>query len=196
MVADEQFFRTHFAIDARTNCEAITFRQGRTVDLRDVATGRVTTEPYDKLVLSPGASSVRPPLPASTCPGSSRSGRCPTRGRSANGSKEGRHSSSGMSNYSGIQIMGPKRRASWLGAASSASRPRRTWYMPGSTSRCSNARPRARSAGPGNGTVVEEHVAQHGVRLALGDGVAGFEPWSDGRSRSGRRAEEKSQPTS
>ena len=41
----------------------------KTVDLRNVATGEVTTEPYDKLVLSPGALSVRPPLPGIDLPG-------------------------------------------------------------------------------------------------------------------------------
>ena len=35
----------------------------KTVDLRNLATGEVTTESYDKLVLSPGAAPIRPPLP-------------------------------------------------------------------------------------------------------------------------------------
>ena len=39
------------------------------MDLRDVKTGKVTTETYDKLVLSPGAASVRPPLPGIDLPG-------------------------------------------------------------------------------------------------------------------------------
>ena len=43
--------------------------KAKTVDLRNVATGEVTTEPYDKLVLSPGAASVRPPLPGIDLPG-------------------------------------------------------------------------------------------------------------------------------
>ena len=64
----------------------------KTVQLRDVASGEVISESYDKLVLSPGAPSVRPPFPGSTYRGSSRFGRCRTRGRSATGSIEGRAS--------------------------------------------------------------------------------------------------------
>lgn len=60
MVANEELFRSQFAIDVRTSCEAISISpKKKTVDLRDVKTGKVTTEPYDKLVLSPSAPSVR-----------------------------------------------------------------------------------------------------------------------------------------
>jgi len=53
LVASEQLFRTHFAIDVRTNCEATSISpQNKTVDLRNVKTGEVTTESYDNLVLS------------------------------------------------------------------------------------------------------------------------------------------------
>ena len=70
LVANEQTFRAQFAIDVRTNCEAVAISpKEKTVDLRDVKTGEVTTEPYDKLVLSPGAPSVRPPLPGIDLPG-------------------------------------------------------------------------------------------------------------------------------
>ena len=70
MVADANTFRSHFAVDARTGCEATKISPDKkTVELRDVATGQVTTESYDKLVLSPGAPSVRPPLPGIDLPG-------------------------------------------------------------------------------------------------------------------------------
>jgi NADPH-dependent 2,4-dienoyl-CoA reductase/sulfur reductase-like enzyme len=70
LVANEQVFRIQFAVDARTNCEAIAIApKQKTVELRDVATGKVTTESYDKLVLSPGAPSVQPPLPGIDLPG-------------------------------------------------------------------------------------------------------------------------------
>ena len=54
LVASAQYFRGAFNIDARTNCEAISISpKQKTVDLRNVTTGEVTTETYDKLVLSP-----------------------------------------------------------------------------------------------------------------------------------------------
>ena len=48
LVADENTFRSQFAIDVRTGCEAIKVSPDRkTVELRDVASGAVTTESYD-----------------------------------------------------------------------------------------------------------------------------------------------------
>ena len=54
LVASEKLFREQFAINVRTNGEAVAISpQHKTVDLRNVTTGAVTTEFYDKLVLSP-----------------------------------------------------------------------------------------------------------------------------------------------
>ena len=70
LVANEQMFRGMFNIDVRTNCEAIEILpKEKTVKLRDVKTGEVTTQPYDKLVLAPGAVAIRPPLPGIDLPG-------------------------------------------------------------------------------------------------------------------------------
>jgi NADPH-dependent 2,4-dienoyl-CoA reductase/sulfur reductase-like enzyme len=69
-VADEQTFRGKFAIDVRTCCEAIKISPDqKTVDLRNVMSGEVITESYDKLVLSPGAAPIRPNLPGIDLPG-------------------------------------------------------------------------------------------------------------------------------
>jgi NADPH-dependent 2,4-dienoyl-CoA reductase/sulfur reductase-like enzyme/rhodanese-related sulfurtransferase len=70
LVATEQTFRTQFAIDVRTNCEAVRISpKDKTVDLKNTLTGEVTTEKYDKLVLSPGAAPIRPPMPGIDLPG-------------------------------------------------------------------------------------------------------------------------------
>ena len=70
LVANEHVFRSQFAVDCRINCEAINVSpENKTVELRDATTGEVTSEPYDKLVLSPGAPSIRPPLPGIDLPG-------------------------------------------------------------------------------------------------------------------------------
>ena len=61
LVANEQLFKSFYAIDARTNCEAVGIApKEKTVTLRDVKSGEESIESYDKLVLSPGAASVRP----------------------------------------------------------------------------------------------------------------------------------------
>ena len=56
LVATAEMFKALFKVDARTNCEAVAIDpKNKTVDLKDHQTGEVTTETYDKLVLSPGA---------------------------------------------------------------------------------------------------------------------------------------------
>ena len=54
----------------------------KTVDLKNHVTGKVTTEKYDKLVLSPGAAPIRPPLPGIDLPGISQCEPCPMPARS------------------------------------------------------------------------------------------------------------------
>ncbi len=70
LVATEQTFREQFAIDVRTRCEVVGISAAnKTVELKNHVTGEVTTETYDKLVLSPGAAPIRPPLPGIDLPG-------------------------------------------------------------------------------------------------------------------------------
>ena len=70
LVATEATFREQFAIDVRTRCEVVGISpKDKTVELKNHVTGEVTTERYDKLVLSPGAAPIRPPLPGIDLPG-------------------------------------------------------------------------------------------------------------------------------
>ena len=86
LVATEQTFRDSFAIDVRTHCEAVGIDpKQKTVQLKNHQTGDVTTENYDKLVLSPVQPRFVRRCLASICPASSRCGPCPTRGAFANG---------------------------------------------------------------------------------------------------------------
>ena len=74
------------------------------MDLRNVATGEVTTESYDKLVLSPGAPSVRPPLPGIDLPGIFHVRTVPDARTIREWIERGTAFLAGMYNYSGIQI--------------------------------------------------------------------------------------------
>lgn len=68
--ASEASFRDQFSIKVRTECDVVGISAGnKTVDLKDLKTGAVTTESYDSLVLSPGAAPIRPPLPGFDLPG-------------------------------------------------------------------------------------------------------------------------------
>ncbi len=70
LVATEQMFRSVFAVDCRTNCEVVGINSAlKTVELKNHSTGQITTEKYDKLVLSPGAAPIRPPLVGIDLPG-------------------------------------------------------------------------------------------------------------------------------
>jgi NADPH-dependent 2,4-dienoyl-CoA reductase/sulfur reductase-like enzyme/rhodanese-related sulfurtransferase len=70
LVATEATFRNQFNINVRTNCEVVGISVAKkTVDLKDHKSGKVTTESYDKLVLSPGAAPIKPKLPGFDLPG-------------------------------------------------------------------------------------------------------------------------------
>ena len=63
-VQTPQSLKAMLDIDVRTGTEAVAIdRAGKRVQLRTLATGEETWLPYDKLVLAPGASPLRPPLP-------------------------------------------------------------------------------------------------------------------------------------
>ena len=53
-----------FGLDVRVNSEVVSIDpKARTVTVRDLAVDREYTESYDNLILSPGASPIRPPIP-------------------------------------------------------------------------------------------------------------------------------------
>lgn len=70
LVVTPERLRTRYKLDVRvrSSVESID-RAGRAVVIRDLASGRVYRESYDKLVLAPGAAPIRPPLPGIDSPG-------------------------------------------------------------------------------------------------------------------------------
>lgn len=63
-------FHNRFNIDVRTLSEVTAInRATKTVTVRNQTTGEVYDESYDKLVLSPGAEPIKPPLPGINSPG-------------------------------------------------------------------------------------------------------------------------------
>lgn len=70
LVATPERFRDLLNIEVRTRHEACEIdREAKTVKMVQVETGHATTEHYDVLVLAPGASPIRPPLPGVDLPG-------------------------------------------------------------------------------------------------------------------------------
>ena len=75
----------------------------------------MTTESYDKLVLSPGAPSVRPPLPGIDLPGIFQVRTVPDARTIREWIEGGTTFLAGMYSYSGIQFVKPARRAVVVG---------------------------------------------------------------------------------
>lgn len=59
-----QSLYSRFRLDVRTQHEALKINlEAKTIEVKNLVTGEVYAEPFDKLILSPGASPIRPPLP-------------------------------------------------------------------------------------------------------------------------------------
>ena len=70
LVATPERFRDILNIEVRTRQEVRAIdRNAKTIEVANVDTGRSSTESYDVLVLAPGASPIRPPLPGIDLPG-------------------------------------------------------------------------------------------------------------------------------
>jgi len=70
LVATPEHFRARFNIDVRIRNEVrLIDRDNKEVEVKDLNTGTVYRESYDALVLSPGATPIRPPLPGIDLPG-------------------------------------------------------------------------------------------------------------------------------
>ena len=112
LVANEQVFREQFAIDCRTRCEVTAISPAdHTVTLLDHTTGQSHIEKYDKLVLSPGAASIRPLLPGIDLPGIFEVRTVPDARAIREWIDKGTTFLAGMERYSGFQTLRPPRRA-------------------------------------------------------------------------------------
>jgi NADPH-dependent 2,4-dienoyl-CoA reductase/sulfur reductase-like enzyme/rhodanese-related sulfurtransferase len=176
LVASERLFREHFAVDCRTGCEAIGISpQEKTVQLRDVATGGVTTEPYDKLVLSPGAPSLRPPLPGIDLPGIFAVRTVPDARAIREWIERGTSFLAGMEKYSGFQIARPPMRAVVVGAGFIGLEMAENLVLRGfDVTVVELADQVLTPLDREYGRVVESFLERHGVDVVLNDGVAGF----------------------
>jgi NADPH-dependent 2,4-dienoyl-CoA reductase/sulfur reductase-like enzyme/rhodanese-related sulfurtransferase len=177
LVADEHTFRNQFAIEVRTRCEAIRIAPAtKTVELRDVATGAVTTETYDKLVLSPGGASIRPPLPGIDLPGIFEVRTVPDARAIRQWIEQGSLFLSGLQRYSGFQAVRPKPRAVVIGAGFIGLETAENLVHRGFDVTIVEMGDQILGPiDPEMARIAEGYLRNHGVHLALGDGVAGFE---------------------
>jgi NADPH-dependent 2,4-dienoyl-CoA reductase/sulfur reductase-like enzyme/rhodanese-related sulfurtransferase len=177
LVANEQVFRHHFAVDCRTRCEAIGVSpQDKTVTLRDLATDEVTVEDYDKLVLSPGAPSFRPPLPGIDLPGIFQVRTVPDAREVREWIEGGTSFLAGMEKYSGFQTVRPALRAVVVGAGFIGLEMAENLVHRGFDVTVLEAADQVLTPiDEEYGRLVEDFLENHGVHVVVGDGVAGFE---------------------
>ena len=70
LLASPERFRDRFDIQVHTETEVLRIdREAREIEVRDLRSGETRREPYDALVLSPGAEALRPALPGIDLPG-------------------------------------------------------------------------------------------------------------------------------
>ena len=182
LVANEETFRTQFAIDVRTRCEAIAISpQEKTVQLRNVLTGEITTEAYDKLVLSPGAVSVRPPFPNIDLAGIFHVRTVPDAREICEWIEKGNPFLAGIHRYSGFQTLRPKPRAVVIGGGFIGLEMIENLVHRGFdvtlVEMLDQVLPPIDKE---HAQVVEGYLKNNGVHLALADGVAGFKQAENG----------------
>lgn len=182
LVATADTFRLQFAVDARTRCEAVAIDPGRkTVDLKDLETSEVTTESYDKLVLSPGAPPIRPPLPGIDLPGIFSLRTVPDAREIRQWLEKGTPFLAGMDRYSGIQAVRPKTRAvvvggGFIGLETAENLSHRGFDVTVLEMGDQILGPLDREMA----RVVEGYLEHHGINVVLEDGAAEFRQSSSG----------------
>ncbi len=176
LVANEQTFRGQFNIDVRTRTEMIGISpKEKTVQIKNLATGEVYTEKYDKLVLSPGAVSVRPPLPGIDLPGIFHVRTVPDARAIVEWVEKGNPFLSGMHKYSGFQTRRPKPKAVVIGGGFIGLEMVENLVHKGFDVTLMEMIDQVLPPiDKEHASVVHAYLQAHGVHLALSDGVAGF----------------------
>jgi NADPH-dependent 2,4-dienoyl-CoA reductase/sulfur reductase-like enzyme/rhodanese-related sulfurtransferase len=194
LVATEKTFREQFAIDCRTRCEVIGISAAeKTVELKNHVTGEISTEKYDKLVLSPGAAPIRPPLPGIDLPGIFSLRTVPDARTIREWlERDMEDRAGGMHSYTGFQTVTKPKRAVVIGGGFIGLEMVENLIQRGLevtlVEKLNQVMP---PLDPEMARLVERYMLKHGVHLELNDGVAGFEQSPDGSlevlTSSGRR---------
>ena len=177
LVASAELFRAQFDIDARVLTEATDIDPaGRTVQLRNVETGEVTTEAYDALVLSPGAKTVRPPIPGIDLPGIFEVRTVPDARAIKEWIAKGSEFLTGMDSYSGWQTVRPRKHAVVVGGGFIGLETAENLAHVGfDVTVIEMADQVLLPLDPEFGQAAADRLEQNGVHVVLGDGVASFE---------------------
>jgi NADPH-dependent 2,4-dienoyl-CoA reductase/sulfur reductase-like enzyme/rhodanese-related sulfurtransferase len=192
LVATEQTFRTQFAIDCRTRCEVVGISAAKkTVELKNHATGAVTTESYDTLVLSPGAAPIRPPLPGINLPGIFSVRTVPDAREIREWIERGSSFLTEEQTSTGFQPLDKAKRAVVVGGGYIGLEMAENLVHRGLEVTIVEMLDQVMAPlDPECARLVERHLEKNGVRVALNDAVAGFKQTAssslDVETKSGR----------
>ena len=183
LVASAELFRAQFDIDARILTEAVDVDPtARSVQLRNVETGEVTTESYDALVLSPGARTVRPPIPGIDLPGIFEVRTVPDARAIKEWIAKGSAFLTGMDSYSGWQTVRPRKHAVVVGGGFIGLETAENLAHVGfDVTVIEMADQVLLPLDPEFGQAAADRLEQNGVHVVLGDGVASFDQAGDDR---------------
>jgi NADPH-dependent 2,4-dienoyl-CoA reductase/sulfur reductase-like enzyme/rhodanese-related sulfurtransferase len=182
LVATEAMFREMFAITVRTHCDVVGISpKTKTVELKDHVTGEVTTEKYDKLVLSPGAAPIRPPLPGIDLPGIFSVRTVPDAREIRQWIERGASNLTEEHTSTGFRALDKTERAvvvggGYIGLEMAENLVHRGLEVTLVEMLDQVMTPLDRECA----RLVERHLETNGVRLALGDAVAGFRQTANG----------------
>lgn len=176
LVASEQTFRGQFNIDVLTSHEVIGISpKEKTVQIRNGVSGEVTTQAYDKLVLSPGAVSIRPPLPGIDLPGIFHVRTVPDARGIVAWIERDNPLLAGMNAYSGFQTMRPKPRGVVIGGGFIGIEMAENLIHRGfDVTLVEMADQVLLPLDKENAQMVETYLKMHGMHIVLSDAVAGF----------------------
>jgi NADPH-dependent 2,4-dienoyl-CoA reductase/sulfur reductase-like enzyme/rhodanese-related sulfurtransferase len=176
LVATEQMFRGMFAIDVRSRCEVVGISpKTKTVELKNHATGEMTTESYDKLVLSPGAAPIRPPLPGIDLPGIFSVRTVPDAREIRQWIERGGSDLAEEQTSTGFQPLDKAKRAVVVGGGYIGLEMAENLAHRGLEVTIVEMLDQVMAPlDPECARLVERHLEKNGVRLALNDAVAGF----------------------
>jgi NADPH-dependent 2,4-dienoyl-CoA reductase/sulfur reductase-like enzyme len=182
LVATEQMFRAVFNVDCRTRCEAVAISpRDKTVQLKNHATGEVTTEMYDKLVLSPGAAPIRPPLPGIDLPGIFSVRTVPDSREIREWLERGASGLVEEAQATGLESLEPQKRAVVVGGGYIGLEMAENLAHRGLEVTVVEMLDHVMAPlDPECARLVERHLEKNGVHLALNDAVAGFKQTAHG----------------
>lgn len=181
LVATEQTFHAVFNVDCRTNCEVVGIAADKkTVELKNTLTGELSTESYDKLVLSPGAAPIRPPLPGIDLPGIFSVRTVPD-ARNIREWLDRDLLQSSMNEYSGANTLSKPKKAVVVGGGFIGLEMAENLVQRGLkvtlVEKLDQVMP---PLDPEMAKLVKRYMERRGIKIKLSDGVAGFRNTDEG----------------